>query len=538
MTTRRALGALIGVSTALRLIWAACLGGLTNEAYYFTYARHLSWGYYDHPPMVGAVAAAGLRLAGGVSSAFGLRLGFILMFAGSTWLLARLTARWFGPRAGLFAALVLNATVYYGLVVGTLAAPDGPLLFFWLLTLDLLAVALEAPGRKGVWLAAGLAWGAAMMSKYYAVLIPSGVLLYLVLRPEARRCLRAPGPYLATLAGLAVFSPVVYWNATHGWASFAFQGGRASGFDGLRPDMLAEALVAQALYLTPWVFVALLVVLVRLARRGPRDWSAPEAFLACQALPALSLFLGVATFKRIMPHWPMIGFVPLMSLLGLALSDLSAADPVRTLRRLVLPVAFPVVLGSVFVVHAGTGLLQDGQGRLLGLIAPRADLTVDTVRWEQIARELGRRGLLDEPGTFLFTDHWKFSAELEMATGRKSPVACFARDARSFTYWSRPTDWVGRDGVFVRVTDGIAGPSDYAPWFTRIEPLGAFPIVRGGVPLQTVHLYRCVRQTDPFAFGYAGQGPIPVPRHGPALGNEGDDKPLVIGHRPTPRAAR
>ncbi len=84
MTTRRALWALIGVSTMVRLVWAASLGGYANEAYYYMYARHLDWGFFDHPPMVGIVAAVGLALTKGLAPAFGLRLGFILMFAGSS----------------------------------------------------------------------------------------------------------------------------------------------------------------------------------------------------------------------------------------------------------------------------------------------------------------------------------------------------------------------------------------------------------------------------------------------------------------------
>jgi 4-amino-4-deoxy-L-arabinose transferase-like glycosyltransferase len=536
MTARRALWGLIGAFTAVRLTWAATLGAYTNEAYYFLYARHLGWGFFDHPPMVGAVAALGLKPIGWISPVLGLRAGFIASAAGSTWLLARLTARPFGPRAGVLAAVVLNATAFYGLVAGTLAGPDGPLLFFWLLTLDRLAVALDDPGRTSVWVVVGLAWGAALLSKYHAVLLPAGAALYLLARPPARRCLRTPGPYLAAAVGLALLAPVVAWNAAHGWASFAYQGGRAGGFHGFRAAPLLGALVAQALYLTPWIFTGLTAVLIDCARRGLRGWSDPEAFLVCQAVPALALFLGVATFRGIMPHWPMIGFVALMPLLGRALAERWAARPRRCRRRLAALTAAPVVVGTLLVVHARTGLFQDGRGRVLGVVPPCADPTVDTIRWGQIARQLRRRGLLDEPGTFLFTDYWRFSAELEMAAGRAAPVACFHRDARSFTFWSRPEDWVGRDGIFVRVADGLAEPGDYAPWFTRVEPLGAFPVVRGGVPVQTVRLYRCVRQTAPFMFGYAGPGPIPRPREWPEHGPEGEQK--VLGRRPSSRALR
>lgn len=174
MTNRRALWAIIGISSIVRLVWAANLGSYTNEAYYYLYAQNLAWGYFDHPPMVGFVSALGLWVTPWCSPTFGLRVGFIAMFAASTWLMARLTARSFGERAGVMAALVLNLTIFYGLVVGTLAGPDGPLLFFWLLTLERLGAALESPDQAPLWVGAGFAWGAAMLSKYYAVLLPPG----------------------------------------------------------------------------------------------------------------------------------------------------------------------------------------------------------------------------------------------------------------------------------------------------------------------------------------------------------------------------
>jgi hypothetical protein len=274
------------------------------------------------------------------------------------------------------------------------------------------------------------------------------------------------------------------------------------------------------------VFGTLVVVLARQALKRPRDWSDAEVFLTCQAVPALGLFLGVATFQRIMPHWPMIGYVALMPMLGRDLAASLAARPERVRRALVTLTAVPVVLGTLFVVHARTGLFQDARGRLLGLVPPLADPTVDTIRWDQIAGELRRRGLLGDPHTFLFTDNWKFSAELAMATGGGTPVACYHRDARSFTFWSRPDDWVGRDGVFVRVADGLAWGSYYAPWFRSVEPLATFPVVRRGVPMQAVRLYRCVDQTAPFAFGLMGPGPTPRP------------EPPRLGQRPTPTAVR
>ena len=511
MSTRQTLWAVIGISTAVRLVFALSLGGLTDEAYYALYARHLDWAFFDHPPMVGVVAAIGEALAGWINPVIGLRFGFVLMFAGSSWLLARLTERFFGLRAAVLAVLVLNTTIFYGIVVGTLAGPDGPLLFFWLLTLERLAAAFDGEGRNWTWVGVGIAWGGAMLSKYHAVLLPAGTLLYLVLRPSARRCLKTPGPYLASLVGCVVFAPVVLWNASHGWASFLFQGTRSGGFKGFRPDYLMEAVVGQIFYLLPGIWLWLMVIAVGLIRRGPRRWTNAEAFLLCQALPAQCLFLGVASYSQILTHWPLIGFIALMPMLGRDLPHYLDTQP-RLIRPLIaLCLATPIVFAGLFLAQANFGLFQDSKGRLAGVISPQDDLTVDTILWDQVATELKLRGISDTPNTFLFTCNWRYSAELSLATRHELPVACYHRDARSFSFWSRPEDYLGRDGIFIRTGQGVAEDTYFAPWFRQIERLPDIPIVRAGFPMQTVRVFRCKNQISPYPFGYTGRGPIPRP---------------------------
>ncbi len=197
MNPKRMLGILIAVTVAIRLVCAMTLGLGNDEAYHFLYATHPALSYFDHPPMMAWVEMAGLALPGAANAAWALRIGFIALFAGSTMILARLTSRYYGDWAGLLAALALNLTAYYGLAASMFALPDGPLLFFWLLTLDRLSVAIEEPdhGRLRYWAEAGLAWGGAMLSKYHAIFIPAGVAMYLLL--DARGdggCCSSPAP--------------------------------------------------------------------------------------------------------------------------------------------------------------------------------------------------------------------------------------------------------------------------------------------------------------------------------------------------------
>ena len=497
---RHALWALIAISTILRLVWAASLGAAYDEPYYFQYIQHPALGYFDHPPMVALVGAFGLTLTGDAFSVFGLRVGFIILFAGSTWLIARLTARFYGQKAGVLAALTLSASGYFGMAVGTIAQPDGPLLFFWLLTLDRLAVALDDPDRLLPWLGVGAAWGGAMLSKYHAVLLPVGALLHIIFWPQARRCLRKPGPYLAAAIGLMMFAPVIAWNATHDWASFLFQGGRASISHQLRLDELGATLGIEALYLFPWFWIALVVLLIKLIRRGPRAWDKHESFLMWQAAPALLLFHVIAAQRWIMPYWPLFGFIALMPLLGQAWAE-GLKTRRRQLRRWIVAVAvFPILLAALVSAQARFGLFEDRQGRLLGLIAPKHDMTPDTIYWDEVASELDRRGLLSEPRTFLFTDSWDRSAGLALATRGKARVACYNIEPRSYGFWSRPEDWVGRDGIFVESVRAPGAISNYKWFFARYESIGSVRIVRRGVFIREVYLYRGTNQTWPFPF--------------------------------------
>ena len=519
MTPRRALWGLIVVSGLLRLVWAASLGPGNDEAYHYLFTVHRDWSYFDHPPMLALIGSAGLALAGGAGSLFSLRLGFVLLFAGSTWLMARLTARFYGDRAGVLAAFALNVTGYYTAAAGAFALPDGPLLFFWLLTLDRLAVAVQTPEGSGhglwSWSAVGLAWGGALLSKYHAVFLPAGTLLYLAIEPTARHWFKRPGPYLAVVIGLLVFSPVIGWNATHGWASFAFQGARAIGASArFRPETFLAALVLPALYLFPWIWYRLVSLLIDRGRRSlDPGASAADRFLLGQSVLPLGTFLAVACTRPVLPHWTLVGFLPLFPMAGEAWERALAADPIRFRRRLAAYAILPVLAASLAVFQARTGFFQKGRPGGLGLVTALQDPTADMVGWDAVAAEFRRRGLLDRPDSFLFTSSWYQSGQIAFATREsRTPVLCYhAWDARSFAFWSKPDEWIGRDGILVEIGDAPNDPLRFRRWFTRIESLGSFDIQRAGAPVRTVKLYRCVNQTLAFPFDDLGRTIRPIP---------------------------
>jgi hypothetical protein len=340
-----------------------------------------------------------------------------------------------------------------------------------------------------------------LLSKYHAVLLPLGTLLYILTDPSRRSLLRKPGPYLAAAIGLVAFMPVLAWNYTHEWASFAFQGGRALGSHGLRLDALAAAIGSQALYVLPWVWASLMTTLVRQVRRlRAGDASSHDRFLLCQALPPLAVFLGVACLRPVLPHWSLVGLLSVIPMAGCDWARRWPAWNRRLLVRVSIVTGIPVASAILFIIHAHTGILQrTSHGGLVGVASDPSGMMYG---WEAVASQLDTRAKSSPPGTFLFTSRWYYSGELAFALHNEMPVLCYnINHAQNFAYWSRPEQWVGHDGIFVGINDCASEVDYYKRYFTKIEPMGDVVIRRHGVPIRTAHLYRCVRQVRPFPFG-------------------------------------
>ena len=416
----------------------------------------------------------------------------------------RIAGRWYGPRAGFYAALALNLTGYYGLAASTFALPDGPLLFFWLLTIDRLSLALERPGRTWPWVWVGLAWGGAMLSKYHAIFLPAGTVLLLIAHRPLRHWLARPGPYLAIGLGLLVFSPVIVWNARNGWVSFLFQGGRAVGGLVPRPDYLATMLLAQAGYFFPWIWVPLVLLLVR----GVRNWRSLETdherLGLCLAFVPSLIFTAVACFRPVLPHWGLIGLVSLFPLLGAAWARHLRTGPGRRAWPLALAGLFSLGMLGLTVLEHRTGCLQRGGSLRWGLFDARTDPTADLYGWDQVADRLEALGVLDDPGTFLFTRMWYQSAQMAHALRLKRPVLCYnIDDPRGFAFWSKPAQWVGHDGILVVINDEPAPVPFFRRWFEDVRPLADFTVDRGGTPLRRVQAFRLVNQLAAFPYDFS-----------------------------------
>lgn len=198
---------------AIKLLLAYIIPMSGDEAYFIIWANHLDFGYYDHPPMVGWFLHVMLYLG---SSEVVLRLPAILasivIGAGIFNLLKPLDE----DKAALIATLFLVSPIN---LLNVLVTTDTPLILFAFFSMAALYKALQQD-KLGWYALAGVFFGMAFLSKYFAVLLGLAYLLYFIFSAKNRK--KTGGFVLLYLASLPFALINIYWNYTHCWDNILF----------------------------------------------------------------------------------------------------------------------------------------------------------------------------------------------------------------------------------------------------------------------------------------------------------------------------
>ena len=456
--------------TAVRLVVAGSAPLAPDEAYYWVWSRALQPGYLDHPPMVALWIRLGTAVAG--DTALGVRLLGPLAAAAGSVLLADATERLYpGRRLGVAAAALLNATLMVGAGAVTMT-PDTPLLFFAVATLW----GLSRVGEDGRWwLLVGAAAGGALDSKYTGAFLGVAIPLWLLWTGQ-RREWRAPRLWAGGTLAALLFVPVVWWNAAHGWASFAKQGGRTADWQPLRAAQFLGELVAGQLGLaTPPIFLLFATGLWRSGRAAlGRD--RVSTLLVALALPGLLIFAQHAVGDRVQANWLAVLYPPLAiaaaavagrwwrpaSLFGLAITALVY------LQAAAAPWALPRSLDPTLVRLAG----WDGLARQADAMRRAAGLSFIAAEDYGIAAEMA---WLAPPGVVIGAEpRWRLFRLPRAAGGtgllllsdrrREAPDAALWTEAAEIGHLTRARAGVEAEGFRVyRVQMRDGAPASVLP---------------------------------------------------------------------------
>ena len=353
----------------LRIAFLAKPDLFPEEAYYWNYAVHLDIGYLDHPPMVAWLIHLGTAFFG--DGEFGVRVPLILCTLATAFFTFRLADLLFDRRAAWMAVLLVQLLPFFFLT-GFMITPDAPLTACWAGALYFLALSLLRE-KASAWLGLGICLGLGMLSKYTIALLGPATLLFITLDARARRWWRHPAPYAAVLLSIAIFSPVIVWNARREWASFAFQS--ANRVAEARRFSTHELLLAILALLTPVIMLLAWKVL----RGAPGDDSRRRLFARIYTLVPLSVFVLFSLTHRVKLNWT----GPLWLAVLPAVATVLAGQPPGFLRRAwVGTVAILVLVYVTFLTHLAFGFPWIGYAK---------DMALLPVGWSEMGRALENR---------------------------------------------------------------------------------------------------------------------------------------------------
>jgi hypothetical protein len=465
--------AAVAVLTAARLMWLAVntTDLYPDEAQYWFWAQHLAFGYYSKPPLVAWLIALTTALFG--DSEFAIRLSAPLLHAAAAGFVYGIGARLYGRRAGFWAALAY-ATLPGVSLSAFLISTDAVLMPCWAAALYAF---IRARGESGMrwWIAAGIAVGLGMLAKYaMAYWLMSAFLFVMLVRGERRHL---PGLLLAVAVAALFYLPNLWWNWSHGFASYLHVRDNAELKGALfHPQALAEFVISQFLLFGPILSAWLACFCLRPSRLGATE----ARLLTIFALPTLAIVVVISFLSRAQPNWAapaylsavvlvvvamlahgwrrILIFSAMLNLAGIAalfatseeitagiIPSPSIYDPLHRLRGWH---TLGDAVGKALAEHPGLRLMADDRELLAALIYYVRPHPFDAVEWNVI------------PG---ITDQWRLENNLKSHRGEDF----LAVTEHSLTEYMRPEFDALTPLETIETTTGPGGGQRYILYIAR-----------------------------------------------------------------------
>lgn len=307
----------------IRLLVNQLMGLMPQDAYYFFYSEHLALSYFDHPPMVAYMLKIFSVIFGKSVSVVKLTNFIVTLFSftGFYYLSSFFLSKQKINRSMMFYGTTLLLTI-----ISINTTPDVPLVFFWTLSLITIYYALFE-NKIYYWILSGILIGLSFNSKYTALFLLFGLMVFLILSKRHRRFLFSKEILLTILFFAITVSPIFIWNIENDWISFKFQSAeRATSISKfqLQPKYFFGNLGTQLMLLLPILFSGIVYVFYKIGKKIFKKRTLPDEktiFLLSFSLPIIAFFFAVSTVYWVKLNWIMPAYITAIILAGRYLSE-------------------------------------------------------------------------------------------------------------------------------------------------------------------------------------------------------------------------
>jgi membrane-associated phospholipid phosphatase len=431
-----------------------------DEAHYWEWSRHIDWSYYSKGPMIAYLISLGTSLFG--DTVFGVRICAVVLSAASSFLLYLMGRELYDEKTGFVSALLLQVVPLYS-VYGILFTIDSPFIFFWILSLYFFQKLLQRQPYGDhketfdyYWVLLGISVGAGLLTKYTMVFFFFSAFLFLLSSKSSRRHLAAPGPYVAAIVSLALFSPVILWNAANGWVTLKHTAGQAHVAAGLRISAISffEFIGSQVGVVTPVLFVLICTALWKMRK------SEKGAFLCWFSMPILIFFLLKSLQGKVQANWALPGYATGF----ISFSAYYVRNLMTSKKSVKAWVISGILLSSLvtFFAHFPSALhLPQGKNPTSRLVG-----------WKELGQDATNiyREMKGPRQVFIFSDRYQVSSELAFYMEGHPTTYCvnLGRRMNQYDLWPGFGGLIGYNAVFVR-TSASQLPREVGEAFERCD---------------------------------------------------------------------
>jgi len=489
---------LILISMGIKLIIAGLLELGNDEVYYWTYALQLDWNHFDHPPLIGLMIRLTTFNLHWVSE-ISLRLGSILGAGLATWFIFKTGKLIASEKAGWYAAIIYQSSIYTGIIAGLFILPDSPQMPIWSAALYCMTILLYKPSAEKdtkIWIMLGVLIGLAALCKVHGLYLWVGFgLSILFLRIKWLLNWRV---YLAVLITLIFLLPIVYWNIQYDFITYKFHAERVTHTH-LQWDMLVREIAGEFAYQNPIVFVLILVALIAFIRKT-FAFSNKDTFIwvFCMSIPMILLFWVIALFNPTLPHWTGPAYIPLYLLAAIYLEQKKLQITPRVLTFAGVFVGALLIIATA-IVRLSPVNFGSHEKENYGEYCPTLDLS----GWSNFSAEYAelvasdKQKHLMQPNSFMIVPKWFPGGHLEFYTAPLTHQTLIAigplQDIHKF-------EWLNRDRKKIQIGDDAytVVPSNlplnvneqYGVYFTSIEAPVQINQIRNGGVVRYFYVYR------------------------------------------------